>query len=122
CILHKGAEKMRAVLPEIVRLWVDTLFYPCATGIEELGGEPFHDDFLVVGGIWTIEGRICRRRLLALSKQIAEQKQYRAAKRKPFHPAAIFHRLKLLVQPNPTTSCAGRSWQNLTISGVTCGG
>jgi len=44
---------------------------------------------------------------LALSEQIADQKQYRAAKRKPFHPAAIFHRLKLLVQPNPTTSCAG---------------
>jgi len=43
---------------------------------------------------------------LALAEQIADQKQYSAAKRKPFHSAAIFHRLKLLVQPNPTTSCA----------------
>src|SRR6266446_1105237 len=97
---------MLAVLAEIDRLWIATPLYPGATGIDQLIPEPFHDDFFVVSRIRTIQSRICRRRWLALSEQIADQKQHRAAKRKPFHPAAIFHRLKLLVQPNPTASCA----------------
>src|SRR6266446_5462657 len=91
---------MLAVLAKIDRFWVATPLYPCATSIDQLIPEPFHDDFFVVSRIRTIQSRICRRRWLALSEQIADQKQHRAAKRKPFH------RLKLLVQPNPTTSCA----------------
>src|SRR5205807_9228428 len=104
--LNQITIKMLSALAEIGRLGIAIPFNPGAPRIKELVVEPFHYDFLVVGGIWAIERRVCRRRLLPLTEQIADQKQYRSAKRKPFHPAAIFHRLKLLVQPNPTTSCA----------------
>src|SRR6266566_4761441 len=58
--LNEVAVKMLAVLAEIDRFWVAAPLYPCATGIDELVVEPFHYDFLIVGGIWTIQGLICR--------------------------------------------------------------
>src|SRR5229473_80516 len=63
---------------------------PSAADVDQLILEPFHHDFLVVGGIRTIERRVCRRRLLALAEKIADQKQYRGAKRKPFHRPLFF--------------------------------
>jgi len=76
---------MLAVLPEIGRLGIAIPLDPGAAGIDELILEPLHYDFLVVGGIRTVERSVCRRRLLSLAEQVADQKQYRAAKRKPFH-------------------------------------
>src|SRR5260370_29812340 len=88
--LHEVAIKMLAVFAEIDRFWIAIPFKPRALSIEELVVEPFHYDFLVVGGIRTIESRICRRRLLPLPEQVADQKQYRDAKRKPFHRSPFF--------------------------------
>src|SRR6266571_7902963 len=83
--LNEITVKMLAVLAEIGRLWIAVPFDTGAARIDELILEPFHYDFLVVGGIRTIERRVCRRRLLSLTEQIADHKQYRGPKRKPFH-------------------------------------
>src|SRR6202011_3007296 len=88
--LHEVAVKMLAVLAEVDRLGIAAPFDPRALRIEELVVEPFHYDFLVVGGIRAVESRICRRRLLPLAGQVADQKQYRGAKRKPFHRPPFF--------------------------------
>src|SRR5438270_13856510 len=103
--LNQITIKMLTVLTEIGRLWITIPFDPGASRIKELVVEPFHYDFLVVGGIRAIERSVRRRRLLSLAEQIADQKQYRCAKRKPFHPAQFFIGQTELVEPN--------SWKKL---------
>src|SRR5438477_9568933 len=103
--LNEITIKMLSVLAEIGWLRIAIPFNPGAARIKELVVEPFHYDFLVVGGIRAMERRVCRRRLLPLAKQIADQKQYRGAKRKPFHPAQFFIGQTELVEPN--------SWKKL---------
>src|SRR5882762_4274604 len=83
--LHEVAVKMLAVFAEVGRFGITAPFNARALGVDQLVVEPFHYDFLVVGGIRTIESRICRRRWWPLAGQVADQKQYRGAKRKPFH-------------------------------------
>jgi hypothetical protein len=81
---------MLAIFAEVGWLGIAAPLKARALGIEKLVVEPFHDDFLVVGGIRAIEGGICRGRLLPLPRQVADQKQYRGAKRKPFHRPPFF--------------------------------
>src|SRR6267378_608538 len=81
---------MLAVFAEIGRLRIALPLDPGAARVDELVVEPFHYDFLVVGGIRTIQRRVCRRGLLSLAEQITDQKQHRSAKRKPFHRPQFF--------------------------------
>src|SRR2546421_3826792 len=106
--LNEITIKMLSVLAEIGRLGIAIPFNPGASRIKELVVEPFHDDVLVVGGIRAIERSVRRRRLLlSLAEQIADQKQYRGAKRKPFHPVQFFIGRTELVEPN-----SWKNWQN----------
>jgi len=109
--LNEITIKMLSVLAEIGWLRIAIPFNPGASRIKELVVEPFHDDFLVVGGIRAIERRVRRRRLLPLTEQIADQKQYRGAKRKPFHPVQFFIGRTELVEPN-----SWKNWKNHPVN------
>ncbi len=107
CKLNQISVEMLAIFAEIGRLRIALPVDPGAGRVDQLLVKPRRHDVFVVRRICPVEGRICRRTLLGLDGQTADEKQYRGAKRKPFHRGAIFPPSDLLVQPNQLTTCAG---------------
>ena len=107
CKLNQISVDMLAIFAEIGRLRIALPFDASAGGVDQLLIKPCRHDIFVIRRLRPVEDRICRRTLLRLAGQTADEKQYRGAKRKPFHRAAIFPPRDLRVQPNQLTACAG---------------